>query len=120
MGADRLTRFCREALRNGVVWHLLGEEGAPAAATPEDGHAIPFWSSRERAERLVAQSRMFAGYAVDEVALPLWRERWLPNLAADGFRIGVNWTGRHVEGIDVHPREVADLLSALEASAARR
>lgn len=50
-------------------------------------------------------------------ALPLteWRERWLPGLARDGLRVGLNWSGARATGYDYTPEEVLARLDGAQS-----
>ena len=99
-----------------MVYHLQGDQGMPMAPMA-NGYAAPFWSTRARAERGALLPRFAGGYVVESVPLDEWRAAWLPNLAADGFRVGLNWS-RDSGGYVVTPDDAAAELS--EAESARR
>ncbi|HVF06711.1 MAG TPA: DUF2750 domain-containing protein [Frankiaceae bacterium] len=114
MASATVKTFCREALAAGEVWHLLGRPGAPAAPLDDGRQALLFWSTRARAERVVARVPLFAGYQVGSVRLGLWRDRWLVNLAAEGMRVGLNWPATYAVGTHLEPEEVAAALLVTE------
>jgi hypothetical protein len=106
--------FYRDAARTRVVFTVRDAGGYPAPESREGVRAQPFWSSRARAERIVATVPAYAGFEVEEIALDAFLERWLPGLEVDGLRVGVNWSGPRATGYDVEPGAVR---AALEAAA---
>jgi hypothetical protein len=71
---------------------------------------MPFWSSQRRAERIVETVPAYAGMSIVEVPVDDFRERWLPGLARDGIRVGLNWTGVRATGFDEVAAEVVKRL----------
>lgn len=109
--AAQADAFFDEVLRGGEVFGLADEDGFPAPANASGERAMPFWSRRSRAERV--RSTVPAYRPLTVVALPLeaWRTRWLPGLAGDGLRVGLNWSGPRATGSDLTPAEVEARLS---------
>jgi hypothetical protein len=94
------------------MWVVEDDQGVPAPVSQGGRRAMPFWSSRDRAER-AGQSEQFAGCQPRRLSLAEFEERWLPGLERDGLLIGVNWTGPRFTGYDVEPNEVRGWLEAL-------
>ena len=103
--ASQAADFFRAVSRNGRLWTIKDDSGFPAPATPE-GRAMPFSSSRSRAERIVATVPAYRSFVVVELTWDEFRDRWLPGLERDGLRVGVNWSGIRAVGSDMPPSEV--------------
>ncbi|GEA86635.1 DUF2750 domain-containing protein [Cellulomonas cellasea] len=113
--AAHAAAFYRDALALGSVWGVADSGGLPTV-TPVDGTpAMPFWSTRGRAARVLAAASTFAGFEPVESPLGEWRTRWLPGLAGDGIHVGLNWSGPHAQGYDLPPADVERNLAAREA-----
>ena len=67
---------------------------------------MPFWSSVERVQRIIATVPAFHRFTPVELAWDEFLERWLPGLEKDGLRVGVNWTGPRATGYDLSPSEI--------------
>jgi hypothetical protein len=83
----------------------------PAPLLADGRRAMPFWSSRSRAER-AANSPQFAGCQPRRLTLDEFEHRWLSNLERDGLLVGVNWSGARFTGYDVEPADVRGWLAA--------
>jgi hypothetical protein len=57
--AAQADAFYCEALEHQLVWGIKDENGFPAPETPA-GRAMPFWSLRSRAERIVGSVPAYA------------------------------------------------------------
>jgi hypothetical protein len=109
--AAQADAFYREVLEHQIVWGIKDETGFPAPETPE-GRAMPFWSLRSRAERIVGSVPAYGRFEVVPLLLDDWRGRWLPGLERDGLRVGLNWSGASATGYDLAPTEVEHNLVA--------
>lgn len=109
--AAQAEAFYTEALRNREVWGIKDAGGFPAPQTPE-GRAMPFWSLESRASKIIESVAAYDGF--EPVAIPLddWRSKWLPGLANDGLRVGLNWSGAGATGYDLLPEDVERNLTA--------
>jgi hypothetical protein len=67
---------------------------------------MPFWSSLARAQAIVESVPAYAGFEPVELSWDEFSSRWLPGLARDGLRVGLNWTGHRATGYDLLPNEV--------------
>lgn len=85
------------------VWALRDDDGFLAPANADGQRAMPFWSSRERAERVVNTVPAYQHFAVVGLALDEWTSRWLPGLEKDGLLVGLNWSGGTARGYDIEP-----------------
>lgn len=111
--AAQAAAFYDEAHAGGAVWTVRDEGGIPAPMNGDGVRAMPFWSKRSRAERVISSVRDYAGFEPVEVPLSEFLERWAPGLAKDGVLVGLNWSGARAQGYDVAPDEVAARFAAL-------
>ncbi|WP_265523027.1 DUF2750 domain-containing protein [Oerskovia flava] len=108
--AAHAAAFYREAVASGTVWTVRDDGGIPAPADSSGQRAMPFWSAKSRAERVIAQVPAYVGFAVQEIPLDEFLQRWLPGLTADSLLVGLNWSGERATGYDTQPRAVAASL----------
>jgi hypothetical protein len=104
----------REVIASGLVWSLGDAAGSPAPLTPDGHRAMPFWSKRSRADRIVSDVPAFEDFEVFQISLDEWRERWLPGLEGDGLRVGLNWSGKRATGFDLSVQDVIRNMAARE------
>lgn len=104
--------FYREVAETRVVWTVRDEGGFPAPMTSEGKRAQPFWSSRSRVERIIANVAAYSGFEPYEISWEDFCSKWAPGLAKDGLLVGVNWSGKRAVGFDFMPH---DLVRNVEA-----
>lgn len=102
--AAQASAFYRDVARHRRLWTIRDKTGFPAPMTPE-GRAMPFWSSRRRVDRIISNDP-YKDFSPVELTWEEFRDRWLPGLATDGIKVGVNWTGTQATGYDVPPDNV--------------
>ncbi|TCN27671.1 uncharacterized protein DUF2750 [Kribbella orskensis] len=69
--AARAAAFFREARTSQRVWAIRDQGGFPAPATGDGLRAMPFWSARSRAEKVIATVPAYSGTGRDRpVGLP--------------------------------------------------
>jgi hypothetical protein len=100
--------FFREVARNRQVWYLRDDRGSPAPKTDSGQRVFPYWSSHARAQR--AASIWGGGLRASSACLEEWRSGALPELAEDGYLIGINWTGPRLVGWEFTVAEVLNRL----------
>ncbi|WP_199514655.1 DUF2750 domain-containing protein [Nucisporomicrobium flavum] len=107
--------FFQEIARHQVVWYVRNDQGSPAPMTDSGDRAMPYWSSEVRAQRAV---RVWGGdLRVASMTLQTWREQDIPQLAEEGLRVGLNWTGPNLVGWDF---TVAETLNRLDCALGAR
>jgi hypothetical protein len=105
--------FLKELGGSASVWTIEDADGIPAPKTSEGARSMPFWSKRSRAERIIKTIPAYSDFTPREVPLEEWTGRWLPGLRADGFSVGLNWSGATATGYDVKPEEVQEWLGRM-------
>jgi hypothetical protein len=104
--------FFREITTSGVVWFVRDDRGSP---TPK--RVMPYWSSQARAQR--AATIWGGGFRPAAIPLEAWCDKDLPDLAAEGCRVGINWTGPRLVGWDFTVAEVVNRLAYGEGGITR-
>ena len=112
MNAAHAESFFAEALDAGEVWSVRDADGLPVPKNAEGRRAMPFWSKKSRAERVVNTVPAYSGFGVVGLPLAEWRSRWLPGLLRHGLLVGLNWSGSVATGYDVEPQDVERSLEA--------
>lgn len=113
LSAAHTAAFRREVPSEGRVWSIRDARGFPAPALPDGGRAMPFWSKRSRAERVVGAVAAYGDFRVVDIATADWLDSWLPGLTRDGLLVGVNWAGARAVGFDLTPSRVAGWFTEL-------
>jgi len=109
--ASQAAIFYREVVASGSVWTIRDSAGFPAPLR-DDGHrAQPFWSSRQRVERIIDSVPDYLEFRPHEIALSDFLNRWGPGLERDGILVGVNWSGERARGYDISPVEVVECIN---------
>ena len=106
VSAAHASAFYAEAVEHQRVWGLCDDDGFPAPLNGDGERAMPFWSLRSRAERVLYTVPAYAAFEVVEVPLDEFLTRWLPGMERDGIRVGLNWSGSRATGYDIAPSEV--------------
>lgn len=113
VSAAQALAFYGEATEHRSVWGISDAGGFPAPLNGDGQRAMPFWSLRSRAERVVSTVAAYADFVVVvEVALDQFLSLWLPGLERDGLRVGINWSGPRATGYDLAPSEIRKRLQA--------
>ena len=111
VSAAHAAAFRKEALSHGVVWGIRDAEGFPAPRNPDGERAMPFWSLRSRAQKVIETVPAYAGFEPVELRLKDFTSRWLPGLETDGLLVGLNWSGARATGYDCTPSELRAALT---------
>ena len=114
VSAAQAGAFYREVVKGGVVYAVRDAAGFPAPLTSSGQRAMPFWSKRSRAQKVVDTVAAYGSLEVVAIPVDEWRSEWLPDLEQDGLQVGVNWSGANATGYDL---SVADLLRNIDARA---
>jgi hypothetical protein len=114
VAAPQAAAFYREVARERKVWTVRDGEGIPAPRNASGERAMPFWSSRTRAEAVIKASPAYADFKPVEISWDEFCKKWLPGLTKDGIRVGVNWSGPRAVGYDIEPAAVLRNVQAIE------
>jgi hypothetical protein len=109
VAAKSADAFFREVAEHQCVWAIRDAGGFPTA-TSSGKTAMPFWSSRTRAESVIASVPDYAKFEPVELPWDGFRDRWLPGLERDGLRVGLNWSGERALGYDYSPADVLERI----------
>lgn len=110
IAAAQASKFYEQVVRERAVFTFI-DDGSFLVFSVRGHDVVPFWSSRTRLEKIQRQHAKYRGYACDELALTSFLEKTLPDLAAEGIAVGVNWSGEHLVGYDV---SVPDMVANLD------
>lgn len=107
---DRSERFIRHARDRGEVWGLRNAEGWANCPSNEDDQArvILFWSHKALAQACAKDE--WSDYQPESIELAEFLDAWLPGMAGDGVRAGIDWTAKLV-GLEWAPDELRERLS---------
>ena len=77
----------REVTTSGKVWTIQNAFGFPA---PQEGgeRAMPFRSSRNRAEQIIRSVPGYPGFTPVELELDVYLNRWIAGRTRDKLRVG--------------------------------
>jgi hypothetical protein len=104
--------FYEEVAANRVVWAIKDAGGYPAPIGDGEQRSMPFWSSRERAQRIISSVHAYRDFLPVSIPWGEFVERWVPGLAKDGLLAGVNWSGERATGFDIAPDVVRKNVEA--------
>ena len=106
-----LDDFFGEAVATGFVYSLI-EDGRIPAPKARGGSApvMPFWSSWERVEFMIATAPGAGGCKPIRIALAEFEKTWLPGIERDGYLVGINWINSPPAGYDLAPQAVLERL----------
>ncbi len=112
VAAAQAAAFYRDVARTLVVWTIRDEGGFPAPLTTHGVRAMPFWSTRGRAQRIISNVPAYEGFTPVSISWAEFCSKWAPDLKRDGFLVGVNWSGPYATGYDLAPDVVVRNVGA--------
>ena len=71
---------------------------------------IPFWSSPAKVQIIQVFFADYDDYKIMGMALKEFCD-WLPEVEEQDLCIGLNWSGKNLEGYDIAPTELQELLA---------
>lgn len=117
ISAAQYTVFYKEVSKSGNVFSIKDAGGFPAPYnTLDKERAMPFWSLRSRAQKVIDSVPAYKDFEPVEITLQEFKEKWLPGLKTDGLLVGINWSGESATGYDLQPEEVLSSLSRADES----
>lgn len=75
ISAAQADAFYREGTQAGAVWSVKDAGGFPSPHGTDGARAMPFWSKRSRAEKVVSSVVAYAGFDVVPISLRDFRDR---------------------------------------------
>jgi hypothetical protein len=96
-----------------LVWAIRDDQGFPAPVGNAGKRAMPFWSSKSRAMRIIESLPAYTSFTPVPIEWPVFCERWLPGLLKDGLLAGINWSGASATGYDIEPLALQRNVEAL-------
>ena len=106
-------QFYKDVARTGRLWSIKNNDGFPAIQTLSGDSAQPFWSSFNRATRIVETVPAFFGFEVVEISWAEFNENWAQRLNTNGILVGVNWSGPNATGYSFSPDDLARSVEQL-------
>jgi hypothetical protein len=103
--------FVGRMMKARTVWTVRNLDGMMGAEGVDGSSAQPFWSSRDRAERMVEEAAPAASLSVVEIPLGDFVHS-LGELAAAGVLVGIDWQTDH-EGWVCDAKEMHSLVRTL-------
>ena len=118
IAAAQASQFYEQVSRKAKVFTFTENEHFLVFVVDEN-QVVPFWSSRSRVERIQREHPKYEKYSIEEMSLTEFLEKTLVQLDEESIRVGVNWSGKRLNGYDI---PVADLRKnlAYQLSKSRR
>jgi hypothetical protein len=104
--ASQAAVFYRDVAKNLRLWTCRDEQGFPQPKTSFGGRAQPFWSSLSRVQRIIKTVPAYGIFEPYELTWTEFETVWVPDLQANGVKVGVNWSGKGATGYDIDPDDV--------------
>jgi hypothetical protein len=98
--------FYKELTQFQSVWTFSSDDGIPSITNDEGQHAMPLWSSRDRANNVLKKEENFAGFNLLEIPWDLFRNKWIPDLKNKKFNVTLNWLGGDQPALEESPEEL--------------
>lgn len=105
--------FFDDVIKSRIVWAIKDEDGFPAPENAEGRRAMPFWSTLNRVNGIIAKVPAYRGFQPYEITLDMFIEKWLPGLRKDRLLVGVNWTGPNATGYNEAPDKVLKTIKMI-------
>jgi hypothetical protein len=105
--------FYREVARSRTLWTVGDDVGYPAPKTASGQRAQPFWSSRSRAEKIIATVPAYSTFHPEAISWGVFCKTWIADMERDGLLVGINWSGPRAVGFDFKPFELQRNVEAL-------
>ena len=102
----QLVQFFSEIAKYNMVWTIKDNNGFPAPLGTNGKRAMPFWSSKIRAETLIQNVNAYHGFQPISIDIYVFQSSWLLGLKKDNLLVGINWTGKNATGFDIEPEQV--------------
>ena len=102
--------FYEDVAKLKSVWGIRDAAGIPAPVGDNGKRTMPFWSTRNRVEKVVSNVEAYKNFEIFELNWYEFRDKWLVGLDKDGLNVGVNWSGSRAIGYDIEPLKVKEQI----------
>lgn len=115
--ASQAAAFYRDVAVSRKIWTVEDAQGTPAPLTASGRRAMPFWSTLSRVRRIIRTVPAYSAFQPREIQWSEFLTAWLPDLKADKYLVGVNWSGPRAKGYDIEPDDLIRNVETTRAAA---
>lgn len=108
--------FYKELRQFQSVWTLSSDDGVPLITNNEGQHAMPLWSSRDRANNVLKKEENFAGFNLLEIPWELFKNKWISDLKKNKQLVAFNWLGGDQPALEESPEELERIMQSKKKS----
>jgi hypothetical protein len=105
----QIQAFVDEVVRLGNAF-TFSKNGEYLVLKSGNKDVIPFWSSPAKVQIIQVFFADYDDYKIMGMSLKEFCE-WLPEVEEQDLSIGLNWSGKNLEGYDIAPTELQELLA---------
>jgi hypothetical protein len=110
--SSQASDFYRSAVENETVFTFQDDDGY--LVFPIRGiEVVPFWSSRERCEKVQAQHPKYLNWKITSESLQEFMNKTLALFEGERIHVGVNWSGKQLTGYDVSATDMRKNIESL-------
>lgn len=111
-GEERYSYLIKKSADQEIVWSLAQDHGWALATDSIGNEAVPIWPHEKYAA--LCASGAWQGFEPKQIALEVWRSRWVPGMVRDQRLVAVFPTTND-KGVFVSPERLEiDLRAELE------
>ncbi|WP_035454797.1 DUF2750 domain-containing protein [Algoriphagus terrigena] len=103
--ASQAAIFYRDVEISQKIWSIKDSDGFPSPITRNGARAMPFWSSKSRAELIIKNVAAYKGFEPVEITIDEFLS-FLVQLKIDNYLVGINWSGKNAVGFDLNPENI--------------
>ncbi|ADY28800.1 DUF2750 domain-containing protein [Cellulophaga lytica] len=111
--ASQAAIFYRDVESSKKVWTIKDSGGFPAPKNRDGIRAMPFWSSKSRAEIIIKTVKAYKGFEPVELDLNTFYNYWLKILKSHKQLVGINWSGKKAVGYDIPPEHIINWIDKI-------
>jgi hypothetical protein len=104
-------QFFRDVAKNKSVW-TLGTSKGPITFESHGTQVMALFSTRKRAEKLVATAPGYEKFVVLGISWPDFERLWRDVLNERAIHIGLNWSGSRANGFEMPANAVFESVRA--------
>ncbi|MGE0608797.1 MAG: DUF2750 domain-containing protein [Pirellulales bacterium] len=98
--------FYREVAQTGRLWCCRAADGTPHCVATRGGRAQPFWSNLPRVNQIIRRVPAYASCLPQELTWDDFLAQRVPQLMAQGIKVGLNWAGKRAVGFELEPQDL--------------